>query len=272
MAVALVGQAAPTFFLGILFILLLSLKADLFPTGGRGTARNLVLPALTLGAFAMASIARLTRSAVLEVLRADYIRTARAKGLAEVLVVAKHTLRNAALPIVTITGLQFGTLLGGAVVTETVFAWPGIGRLAIQSIYNRDYPVVQCTVFLSAVMFIVINFGIELLYGAARSARAAPLVSDAPAVSLPPPVAPVTLATDERGGAVGRRTARLALAGLGFVVPAGVHGDRRAVAGATRSRPASRCADGSRGRRSRGPMGARGCSAPTSSAATCSRA
>jgi ABC-type dipeptide/oligopeptide/nickel transport system permease component len=166
MAVALVGQAAPTFFLGILFILLLSLKADLFPTGGRGTARNLVLPALTLGAFAMASIARLTRSAVLEVLRADYIRTARAKGLAEVVVVAKHTLRNAALPIVTITGLQFGTLLGGAVVTETVFAWPGIGRLAIQSIYNRDYPVVQCTVFLSAVMFIVINFGIELLYGA----------------------------------------------------------------------------------------------------------
>ena len=166
MAVALVGQAAPTFFLGILFILLLSLKADLFPTGGRGTARNLVLPALTLGAFAMASIARLTRSAVLEVLRADYIRTARAKGLAEMVVVAKHTLRNAALPIVTITGLQFGTLLGGAVVTETVFAWPGIGRLAIQSIYNRDYPVVQCTVFLSAVMFIVINFAIELLYGA----------------------------------------------------------------------------------------------------------
>jgi peptide/nickel transport system permease protein len=165
MAVALVGQAAPTFFLGILFILLLSLKADLFPTGGRDTARNLVLPALTLGAFAMASIARLTRSAVLEVLRADYIRTARAKGLAEVLVVAKHTLRNAALPIVTITGLQFGTLLGGAVVTETVFAWPGIGRLAIQSIYNRDYPVVQCTVFLSAVMFIVINLAIDLLYG-----------------------------------------------------------------------------------------------------------
>ena len=164
MAVALVGQAAPTFFLGILFILLLSLKADLFPTGGRDTARNLVLPALTLGAFAMASIARLTRSAVLEVLRADYIRTARAKGLAETLVVAKHTLRNAALPIVTITGLQFGTLLGGAVVTETVFAWPGIGRLAIQSIYNRDYPVVQCTVFLSAVMFIVINLAIDLLY------------------------------------------------------------------------------------------------------------
>ena len=165
MAVALVGQSAPTFFLGILFILLLSLKADLFPTSGRGGWQHLVLPALTLGAFTMASIARLTRSAVLEVLGADYIRTARAKGLSEAWVVAKHTLKNAALPIVTITGLQFGTLLGGAVVTETVFAWPGIGRLAIQSIYNRDYPVVQCTVFLAAVMFIVINFCIDLVYG-----------------------------------------------------------------------------------------------------------
>jgi peptide/nickel transport system permease protein len=166
MGVALVGQSAPTFFLGILFILLLSLKADLFPTSGRGDWRNLVLPALTLGAFAMASIARLTRSAVLEVLGADYIRTARAKGLSETWVVAKHTLKNAAIPIVTITGLQFGTLLGGAVVTETVFSWPGIGRLAVQSIYNRDYPVVQCTVFLAAVMFIVINFFLDLVYGA----------------------------------------------------------------------------------------------------------
>ena len=165
MGVALVGQAAPTFFLGILFILLLSLKADLFPTGGRGDWTHLALPALTLGAFAMASIARVTRSAVLEVLRADYIRTARAKGVAEWLVIVKHTLKNAALPIVTITGLQFGTLLGGAVVTETVFAWPGIGRLAIQSIYNRDYPVVQCAVFLSAIVFIMINFAIDLLYG-----------------------------------------------------------------------------------------------------------
>jgi ABC-type dipeptide/oligopeptide/nickel transport system permease component len=102
---------------------------------------------------------------VLEVLRSDYIRTARAKGVSELFVVAKHTLKNAALPIVTITGLQFGTLLGGAVVTETVFAWPGIGRLAIQSIYNRDYPVVQCTVFLSALAFIIINFVIDVVYG-----------------------------------------------------------------------------------------------------------
>jgi peptide/nickel transport system permease protein len=165
MGVALVGQSAPTFFLGILFILVFSLKAGLVPTSGRGDWAQLVLPALTLGAFAMASIARLTRSAMLEVLRADYIRTARAKGLSETFVVAKHTLKNAAIPIVTITGLQFGTLLGGAVVTETVFAWPGIGRLAIQSIYNRDYPVVQCTVFLAAVLFIVINFCIDLVYG-----------------------------------------------------------------------------------------------------------
>ena len=165
MGLALVGQSAPTFFLGILFILVLSLKAGLLPTSGRGDWTYLVLPALTLGAFAMASIARLTRSAVLDVLRADYIRTARAKGLSELLVVAKHTLKNAAVPIVTITGLQFGTLLGGAVVTETVFSWPGIGRLAVQSIYNRDYPIVQCAVFLSAAIFIAINFCIDLIYG-----------------------------------------------------------------------------------------------------------
>ena len=165
MTLALVGQSAPTFFLGILFILLISLQAGLVPTSGRGTWAHLVLPALTLGAFAMASIARLTRSAVLESLGADYVRTARAKGLSEMFVVAKHTLRNAALPVVTITGLQFGTLLGGAVVTETVFAWPGIGRLAIQSIYNRDYPVVQASVFLSALMFIVLNFLIDVIYG-----------------------------------------------------------------------------------------------------------
>jgi peptide/nickel transport system permease protein len=165
MAVALVGQSAPTFFLGILFILVLSLQAGLFPTSGRGDWRHLVLPAMTLGAFAMASIARLTRSAVLEVLRADFVRTARAKGVSELFVVGKHTLRNAALPIITITGLQLGQLLAGAVVTETVFAWPGIGRLAIQSIYNRDYPVVQCVVLLSAALFVVINLAIDAVYG-----------------------------------------------------------------------------------------------------------
>jgi peptide/nickel transport system permease protein len=165
MGLALVGQSAPTFFIGILLILTLALRLDLFPTSGRGDWRHLVLPALTLGAFTMASIARITRSAVLEVLRADFVRTARAKGVAELWVVGKHTLRNAALPILTITGLQFGTLLGGAVVTETVFAWPGIGRLAIQSIYNRDYPVVQSTVVIAAVLFIAINLILDVLYG-----------------------------------------------------------------------------------------------------------
>ncbi len=164
MGLALIGQSAPTFFLGILFILVLSLWLDLFPTSGRGDWLHLVLPALTLGAFAMASIARITRSAVLEVQRADFVRTARAKGLGEFVVVAKHILRNAALPILTITGLQFGTLLGGAVVTETVFSWPGMGRLAIQSIYNRDYPVVQSTVFIAAVLFIFINLALDALY------------------------------------------------------------------------------------------------------------
>ncbi|HTD48159.1 MAG TPA: ABC transporter permease [bacterium] len=165
MGLALIGQSAPTFFLGVLFILVFSLRLDLFPTSGRGDWRHLVLPALTLGAFAMASIARITRSAVLEVQRADFIRTARAKGLGEFVVVAKHMLKNAALPIMTITGLQFGTLLGGAVVTETVFAWPGMGRLAIQSIYNRDYPVVQAAVFIAAVLFIFINLTVDTLYG-----------------------------------------------------------------------------------------------------------
>ena len=165
MGLALIGQSAPTFFLGVLFILVFSLRLDLFPTSGRGAWRHLVLPALTLGAFAMASIARITRSAVLEVQRADFIRTARAKGLGEFVVVAKHMLKNAALPIMTISGLQFGTLLGGAVVTETVFAWPGMGRLAIQSIYNRDYPVVQAAVFIAAVLFIFINLTLDTLYG-----------------------------------------------------------------------------------------------------------
>jgi ABC-type dipeptide/oligopeptide/nickel transport system permease component len=165
MGLALVGQSAPTFFIGILFILVISVNAGLLPTSGRGDWRHLVLPAVTLGLFGMASVARITRSSMLEVLRADYIRTARAKGLAETFVIAKHTLKNAAIPIVTITGLHFGSLLAGAVVTETVFAWPGIGRLAIQSIYNRDYPVVQCVVLLSAALFVVVNLFIDALYG-----------------------------------------------------------------------------------------------------------
>jgi ABC-type dipeptide/oligopeptide/nickel transport system permease component len=164
MSLALIGQSAPTFWIGIMLILGFGLGLRWLPIGGRGTVWHLVLPALTLGAFAMASIARLTRSAMLDVIRLDYITTARAKGLREGRVIWRHALKNAAIPVVTIMGLQFGTLLGGAVVTETVFAWPGIGRLAIQGIYNRDYPIVQASVFVAAAFFVGINFCIDLLY------------------------------------------------------------------------------------------------------------
>jgi peptide/nickel transport system permease protein len=177
MGLALLGQSAPTFYIGIMLILVLGLELGLFPISGRGQGtwgivgdwptmlRHLALPAVTLGAFAMASIARLTRSAVLEVMRQDFIRTARAKGLNETFVLLRHNLKNAAIPIITIMGLQFGTLLGGAVVTETVFSWPGIGRLAIQSIFNRDYPVVQSAVILVASFFVLVNFMVDLAYG-----------------------------------------------------------------------------------------------------------
>lgn len=177
MTLALIGQSAPTFYIGIMLILVLGLQLRWFPISGRGQGSwldpadwgdmlyHVILPAITLGAFAMASIARLTRSAVLEVMHEDYIRTARAKGLNEVSVLLRHNLKNAAIPVITIVGLQFGTLLGGAVVTETVFSWPGIGRLAIQSILNRDYPVVQSAVLLVAASFVVVNFLVDLAYG-----------------------------------------------------------------------------------------------------------
>jgi peptide/nickel transport system permease protein len=165
MSLALLGQAAPTFYIGIMLILILGLQFGWLPISGRGGWQNLVMPAITLGAFAMASIARLTRSAVLDISRADFIRTARAKGLREASILTRHNLKNAAIPILTIMGLQFGTLLGGAVVTETVFSWPGIGRLAIQSIYNRDYPVVQSAVLLMACSVILVNFLVDLAYG-----------------------------------------------------------------------------------------------------------
>ncbi|MBI2468266.1 MAG: ABC transporter permease, partial [Candidatus Rokubacteria bacterium] len=133
--VALVGQAMPTFWLGIMLILIFSVGLQLLPSSGRGGVANLVLPALTLGLFTTARIMRLTRSGMLEVLGQDYVRTARAKGVGEPRVVWKHALKNAAIPVVTIVGLELGTLLGGAVITETIFAWPGVGRLSVQAIY-----------------------------------------------------------------------------------------------------------------------------------------
>src|SRR5262249_23498451 len=153
MFLALLGQSMPTFFLGIVLILVLSVQLRLLPTGGRGDLQQLLMPSITLAAWGMASIARLTRSAMLEVLSPDYIRTARAKGLREMRVLVGHALRNVAIPIVTVIGLQFGALLGGAVVVESVFSWPGMGRLIIQAINTRDYPVVQAGVFFIAVGF-----------------------------------------------------------------------------------------------------------------------
>jgi len=161
---ALVGQAMPTFWLGIMLILVFSVGLHLLPSSGRGGPANLVLPALTLGLFTTARIMRLTRSGMLEVLGQDYVRTARAKGVGERRVVWKHALKNAGISIVTIVGLELGTLLGGAVITETIFAWPGVGRLSVQAIYNRDYPVVQAAVFVLASIFVLVNLVVDVLY------------------------------------------------------------------------------------------------------------
>jgi ABC-type dipeptide/oligopeptide/nickel transport system permease component len=162
--VALLGQSMPTFWLGIMLILVFSVQWNLLPSSGRGGLEHLLLPALTLGLFTTARITRLTRSGMLEVLNQDYIRTARAKGVSGRPVVWKHAFKNAAIPIVTIVGIELGTLLGGSVITETIFAWPGVGRLSVQAIYNRDYPVVQAAVFLLASTFVLVNLVVDLLY------------------------------------------------------------------------------------------------------------
>ena len=161
---ALIGQAMPTFWLGIMLILVFAVGFQVLPSSGRGGLTNLILPALTLGLFTTARTMRLTRSALLEVLGQDYVRTARAKGVAEREVVWKHALRNAAIPVITIVGLELGTLLGGAVITETIFAWPGVGRLSVQAIYNRDYPLVQASVFVLASIFVLVNLAVDLVY------------------------------------------------------------------------------------------------------------
>lgn len=161
---SLLGQSMPTFWLGLLAILVFAVTLHWFPTGGIGGIRHLVLPASVLAVFSSAEIARLTRSSMLDVLSEDYLRTARAKGQLERVVIARHALRNAALPIVTWLALDIGTLLGGAVVTETVFSWPGMGRLAVQAIFARDFPVVQATVLFAATIFVLVNLATDLLY------------------------------------------------------------------------------------------------------------
>lgn len=162
---ALVGVSVPNFWLGPLLILVFSIGLGWFPVSGRTGWDSLVLPALTLGSAMAAILSRMVRAALLEVLGEDYIRTAKAKGLSLSRVIGRHALRNALLPVITVLGLQLGTVLGGAVITEVVFSWPGIGQLTVESIQRRDYPVVQGCVLLISLIYVVVNTLTDLIYG-----------------------------------------------------------------------------------------------------------
>jgi peptide/nickel transport system permease protein len=164
MGVALVGQSVPNFWLAIMMILLFAVSWGLLPTSGRGGIAHVVMPAAAIAINLMALLTRLVRSTMIEMLSEDYVRTARAKGLREVLVTSRHALPNALIPLVTVVGLQFGYILGGAVVIETIFTWPGVGLFTIQAILNRDYPVVQAAVFILATGVVLINLAVDLLY------------------------------------------------------------------------------------------------------------
>ncbi len=164
MVLALVGQATPSFWIGIMAILVFAVWLKWLPASGYGTPQQLVLPAVTLGVLSMATLARVTRSSMLEILGQDFIRAARAKGLSEQAVLVRHAMRNAAIPVVTLVALELGVMLSGAIIVETIFAWPGIGRLAVDSILARDFPVVQAIVFLSSVIYILLNLLTDLLY------------------------------------------------------------------------------------------------------------
>ena len=159
------GQAVPGFWLGLMLIYLFSVHLRWLPTGGTGSLAHLVMPTLVLAAFFAARVARLTRSAVLDVLGEHYIQTARAKGLGESRVIGKHTLRNSAIPIVTLVGLEASQILGGAVITETIFAWPGLGRLTVQALLNRDFPVVLAAVSFTSLVYTLVNLAVDVLYG-----------------------------------------------------------------------------------------------------------
>lgn len=165
MILALFGLSMPHFWLGIMMIMLFSVQLGWLPTSGRGSFSQIIMPAAAMGISMVALFARLTRSTMLEVLGQDYVRTARAKGLPEHLVIAKHALKNAMIPLITMVGMEFGLLLGGAVIIETVFAWPGVGRLIVQAIMDRDYPVVQGAVMLLAMIFVMVNLLVDLAYG-----------------------------------------------------------------------------------------------------------
>ena len=164
MAVALLGQSVPVFWLGLMLILIFAVGLHWLPSLGGGGADHLVLPTISLGMFSAAATARMLRAGLTEVLEQEYIRTARAKGLRERAVLLRHAVRNALIPVITMLGLQFGALLGGALVTETIFAWPGMGRLLVQAIYNRDYPLAQAAILWLAFIFVVVNLVVDLLY------------------------------------------------------------------------------------------------------------
>jgi peptide/nickel transport system permease protein len=164
MAGAVAGQAVPIFWLALLLIALFGVRLRWLPVYGSGSLAHFVLPAVSLSTIIMGRLARLVRSSMLEVLGQDYVRTARAKGLGEWRVLAVHALKNASIPIVTLLGLQFAQLLGGAVVTETIFAWPGIGRLVVEAIFNRDFPVVQGVVLVVSLIFVAVNVLVDLSY------------------------------------------------------------------------------------------------------------
>ncbi len=164
MTVAVSGISLPAFWIGFLLIMIFAVKLRWFPTTGAGSLKNLVLPSVTLGISIAAVIARFTRSSVIEVLKEDYIRTARAKGLKEKAVTWRHAFRNSMISVVTVVGLQFGYLLGGSVVTEAVFAYPGLGSLLIESVNYRDYPAIQSLILIFSLQFIIINLVVDILY------------------------------------------------------------------------------------------------------------
>jgi peptide/nickel transport system permease protein/oligopeptide transport system permease protein len=165
MAGAVCGISIPVFWLGIMLMLLFAVTLHWLPAGGYGTPAHLILPTLTLSAFSVAIIARMTRSSLLEVMHLDYVRTAHAKGLGRRAVVLRHALKNAMIPVLTVVGLQFGALMGGAVLTETTFAWPGIGRLLVGAVSSRDYAVVQGIVLMFAAIYVAVNLIVDVLYG-----------------------------------------------------------------------------------------------------------
>ena len=162
---SVLGQAAPSYWIGILLILFFSVRLQWLPSSGDYGPEYIILPAITLAALLMAVLTRLTRAGMLDVLSEDFVRTARSKGLQEQSVLVRHALRNAMIPLITVMGLQLGSLLGGTVIVEQVFAWPGVGRLAVNAISARDYPVIQAVVFIVSVVFVLVNLAVDLLYG-----------------------------------------------------------------------------------------------------------